>query len=395
MHFRKTSKFLTLLATVACISTTTIIAQAKKPPHAGGGGDSDGGNKSVPYLIVPFDAGDTGSLSSRVADINDVGEAIGTVEHIPHQHLSWHYDLAADTYTSCPGEVFAINNLAEIVGVIWADSQTTYTTAFFLRAPGADPTPLSPLDGDDVSYVTDINDAGVIVGISRPDGGSNTAVAWRAVTDQDGNVTVEGPVVLPPLDGYGASTSERLDNASGSVFQVTGFCRGDGTPSQQAVVWSLELDANGGLVGASSPGGLGTLGFSDHPYSRGYGINLAGDVCGESDRRPFVDTVDGGMQALPVPRDTQGGRANETNDRSEIVGQLDIHKITRNGTSWPQYHAYLWAGGETVDLETLIDRDSGWDQLWGAHRINQDSVIAGYGRFDVEHRGFLMLPNTP
>jgi hypothetical protein len=55
----------------------------------------------------------------------------------------------------------------------------------------------------------------------------------------------------------------------------------------------------------------------------------------------------------------------------------------------------LWKKGEMIDLETQIDPESGWDRLWGAYQINDAGIIAGRGRFDVESRGFLLIPNNP
>jgi hypothetical protein len=55
----------------------------------------------------------------------------------------------------------------------------------------------------------------------------------------------------------------------------------------------------------------------------------------------------------------------------------------------------LWKNGEMIDLLTQIDRDSGWDRLWSATTINDAGIIGGRGRFDVDSRGFLLIPNSP
>lgn len=44
-----------------------------------------------------------------------------------------------------------------------------------------------------------------------------------------------------------------------------------------------------------------------------------------------------------------------------------------------------------IDLENQVDLGA-WDRLWGATQINDAGIIAGHGRFDVEQRGFLMIP---
>jgi hypothetical protein len=55
----------------------------------------------------------------------------------------------------------------------------------------------------------------------------------------------------------------------------------------------------------------------------------------------------------------------------------------------------LWKNGDVIDLESQIDRKSGWGPLWSANVINDDGIIAGRGRFDVESRGFLLIPSEP
>ena len=37
--------------------------------------------------------------------------------------------------------------------------------------------------------------------------------------------------------------------------------------------------------------------------------------------------------------------------------------------------------------------DSGWERLSTAWRINNGGIIGGAGVFDVDHRGFIMIPN--
>lgn len=81
------------------------------------------------------------------------------------------------------------------------------------------------------------------------------------------------------------------------------------------------------------------------------------------------------------------------NNSANVVGELDIYRISRNSTNGPgNFHAYLWTNGEAIDLEKQVDL-GGWDRLWAANVISDAGVIAGWGRFDVENRGFLMIPN--
>ena len=383
-HAKRMGRWLAIAVAIGLVCFSHALA--KKPPAPP---DDD---SSAAYTIVPFLPPELQSVSSHVTDLNDVGEAIGWAEGSPDQYQSWHLDLITSVYTPLPGDAAAINNGGQIVGVT-EDVPADPAIAYFLNEPGAEPIPLPPPNGVGESIATDINDEGIIVGYFRTPSPSFSlrAVAWQTGIDGDGMPFVDSPVVLPPMEGDLWSSASQINDSPGSAFQVVGDSSGAG--QIEAVVWSLNLDADGRLVSPVEPVGLGTLPDASNSY--GYAINESGDVCGRSGWFPFVAPVEGGIQPLPLPRDTQEGWAFDINDEGEIVGQLDIHKVTRNGTGWPEYHAWFWSNGSGVDLETLIDRKSGWDQLWGANRISNGGVIAGHGRFDVEKRGFIMIPNDP
>jgi probable HAF family extracellular repeat protein len=158
--------------------------------------------------------------------------------------------------------------------------------------------------------------------------------------------------------------------------------------------WTLSVRADGTLAPPVPPVSLGTPGLNDpsQSYSLSYGMNDLGDVCGLSDERPFVAPAGETAQPLPVPRGTVSGRAHAINNLGAIVGWLEI--VPKNYVGFFPY-AYLWKDGAMVNLEKQIGDDSGWDRLWKAYVINDRGVIAGLGRYDVEHRGFLLIPNAP
>ena len=163
----------------------------------------------------------------------------------------------------------------------------------------------------------------------------------------------------------------------------------------EAVVWTVDVDPDGTLAQPGPPVGVGSLGLLEPTYSQASAINDLGDVCGISDRMAFAASAGGTAQPLPVPRNTQWGNATDINNFGEIVGQLDIYKTRGFITGPGNFHPYLWKDGEMIDLETQIDPTSGWDRLWAAHVINDAGVIAGRGRFDVESRGFVLIPMEP
>jgi hypothetical protein len=98
-----------------------------------------------------------------------------------------------------------------------------------------------------------------------------------------------------------------------------------------------------------------------------------------------------GFRSLSLPHRTVGGRSEDINDLNDIVGEVRIKRYPNDG--WGTPRAYLWKSGQPVDLQKQIDKNSGWDVLWNANLINNVGVIAGWGKFDVTDRGFVMIPN--
>jgi len=381
---------------VAIGLVASAAAWAGKPDKPGGGGG--GGGQTAPYTIVAFRAPapptDFESHDSHVWDLNELGDAVGVEEfrrelaNGSHQTVRWalHVDMATGTYTQLQDchTAMGVNNLSQIVGR--RVSSAHFVPAFW-KAPGAAPVDLPLVAGHTEGWASGINDAGMIVGIS--DGES---VIWRVFVDQDA-VAVDGPLPLPPLDGHVAVWGSDIDELMDGSFQVSGYSRGEnGVYENEAVVWTLGINDDGTLATPGLPVGVGTLGLSDPSESYANAINIVGDVCGQSDWMPFVAPAGQTAQPMPVPRNTAFGTAFDINNFGEIVGRLDL--VDKRGL-WVAPCACLWKDGDVIDLETQIDRKSGWDQLWGASVINDAGIIAGYGRFDVDPRGFLLIPTQP
>ena len=74
------------------------------------------------------------------------------------------------------------------------------------------------------------------------------------------------------------------------------------------------------------------------------------------------------------------------NDSGQVVG---VSWITGNSTS----HAFLYDGGNMIDLNTLLPTGSGW-VLKSAYGINDSGQIVGYGSINgsSDERAFLMTP---
>ena len=356
----------------------THAGKPDKPDRPGGGGGS------APYAIIPFLPPDLDTVGSQVTDLNEVGQAVGRADLVAGGEQALHLDIASGTYTVLAGgrAAMGVNNFNQTVGVALLPDATV---AQFWSSPTADPVSLPPLPGSLNSWALAINDAGIVAGSSDAQG-----VAWRVVVDEDGDVHVDNPVALPvPTDVTEWSALDAGEMVSG-VAIATGYVVVDSL--QEATVWLLELDPeDGSLVVTEPPVGLGKLGQESYSYA----TNTFGDVCGGSGGLPFIAPADQGIQPLPLPRNTQWGRAMGVNNSAEVVGQLDIYKTGKGFVDGPgNFHAYLWSNGERIDLEKQVDL-GGWDRLWAANVINDAGVIAGWGRYDVESRGFLMLPNAP
>ena len=377
----------------ACLACLTPV-QAKGPP------------KQAAYTIVPFMLQDSVSTASGVSDLNDEGHAVGWVEWADGNVQAVHLNLATNLYTTLPGgsstSAGGVNNLNQIVG---KDGDF----GAYWSGPWANPVPLPPLPPaislpagaqslGVQSGALDINDSGIVIGgsselfeIDNGDGTYSydmvdTAVVWLVTLDSAG-VNVDDPLPLLPLDGHAESFvgTGCLNEITGGAAQAAGYSSG---PSE-AVIWTIGLNQDGTLALPGPPVSLSPS------TSRGNGINNFGDACGRSNRRPFVALDGQDPETLPVPRNTQDGYADAINDSGEIqiVGSLDIQR-SRGGTIGPpQWHAYLWRNGQPIDLGVQIDSRSGWDGLRWADTINNAGVIGGWGRFDVQHRGFLLIPN--
>jgi probable HAF family extracellular repeat protein len=81
-----------------------------------------------------------------------------------------------------------------------------------------------------------------------------------------------------------------------------------------------------------------------------------------------------------------GSVAYGINNNGQVVGQSDM--------SIGSPHAFLYSGGQMMDLNTLLPANSGW-VLLDARAINDAGQIVGGGSFqDGRPRAFLLTP-TP
>ncbi len=372
-------QFIRVLVTVTAILLTAsyAVAQGNGGGHGNGGGGGGGGS-SAAYAITPFTP--PGSTASFVSDINDHGQAVGVSGIANGGQQAIHFDIASGQYTTLPDGTDAqgINNLNQIVG--WDG-----TSGIFWSSPSAaSPFNLPPLPNDLTTWVEGINDAGIVIGASKTivDGETlEVAVVWHVVVNTDGTVDVDSPVELPPLQA-GYSRAMDINEVVDGTAQVVGESGGE------AVIWTVELNVDGVITVPNLPTPVGTS-----VWSIGNGVNNFGDVCGQSDSFPFVAPAGQEPQLLPVPsRGLWASWASDINDDGKIVGCV---RVEEKRTGLPREYAYLWKDGQRIDLASEIPSGSGWDRLSWATVINNDGLIGGYGRIDVQYRGFILIPNAP
>ena len=120
----------------------------------------------------------------------------------------------------------------------------------------------------------------------------------------------------------------------------------------------------------------------------GRGINNAGDVVGDAFRVEQAQriaawwTPDGAVVDLGTLGGAESSAA-DVNNHGQIVGW----SLNAGG----ERRAFLFANGTMVDLNTLLEPESGW-VLLSANAINDAGQIAGEGQFAGDVRAFLLTP---
>ena len=381
------------VALAACLLCNTAT-QAKRPP------------KQAAYTIIPFLLPDFASTSSSVKDVSDEGYAVGVANVEGVGNVAVHLDIVSGVYTLLEDGIRAngVNDHNQTVGVMQTGGSVS---AAFWSGPSALPVLLPPFLASNLppgsqsvgvnSGAHAINNDGIVIGscselleIDNGDGTLTydkivTVVVWRVIVD--GANVVDGPIALPPLYEGAKGVVQDINEAAGGTAQIVG---GSG---DQAVVWSIELAEDGTLITPQAPVSV----LTTAAWSIGMGINNSMDVSGgmQSDSiafgAPFIAIAGQEAELLPTPRDTVVGSALDINDAGTAVGDLRIlEKRFKHG--FGHYYAYLWKDGEAIDLNSQISDESGWD-LNRAEVISNGGLIGGYGHFDMEFRGFLLIPN--
>lgn len=276
---------------------------------------------------------------------------------------------------------------------------------------------LNPPAGQDFSSPFAINDLDEVVGYSSAT--MNGATQFHAVMWSDG--TVRGLGTLFPKCGGGVCST--FAEAISQNELVTGCAGVPPYGNTHAFLWNQKR----GMLD------LGTLGYGD---SCGVAVNNNGAVAGWLNDIAFATIgffwtpADGMQQIYPLPGADYVSPATGINSSNQVVGQTAYV-----GGDFTYFHAYLWSKGKgmtdlgvlgsgpassqaqaindnsqvvgwsgssafiwsqeqgMVDLNTLIDPNSGW-VLNSANSITNNGLIAGSGMINGESHAFLLTPKT-
>jgi probable HAF family extracellular repeat protein len=361
--------------TILCVLVTALLLQLVATPSA-----------VVPsfYQVTDlgtlngdFCSGNVGRSSFATA-LNDDGRVVGGscafvgfFQRVTHA-MSWSDGSMTDVGTlglgndRSPDQSVAngINNAGLIVGRNFINDAAGTSDVAVLWSSGT-ATRLDTVIGGDFSSALDINNTGQIVGLRGflPDIASWSAFQYDT---RSGQMTA-----LPGLGGTFRSVATSINDLGDAVGYATTLLN-----ATHAVRWRS-------LV----PTDLGTLGGT-HSFANG--INIAGDVVGESwmpgDTGSHAFLYSAGMMHDLGTLGGGSSSASGINDSGQIVGTAS--------TSTNEQHAFISDGGVMIDLNSLI-ASSGW-VLVQATAINASGAVVGIGRINNETHAFLLSPTeTP
>jgi len=310
-----------------------------------------------------------------------------------------------------------------------------------------------------------LNENGTVVGQSYNSvSGANEAVKWnsngtiqslgfaglaRAVNNNGTIVGETGGAVLQTPNGnafswQGGVTTNlgTLGGAFSGAYDIndsgviTGFANIDPLGFTPAVYRTHAFKYENGTMGD-----LGTV-WSPNGYSRGHGINDAGEIAGRASITDFENsqkhqatwntsgtislhnTFAGGYStaqqinnngiAVGLAYDSSAaynldravvwdgsafhfmddlgsgfGRAWSINDTGVIVG----HSFEAGGLA-DKLATVSFDGLSVIKLSTLVDNLAGWSVLSDAYDVNELGQIVGYGTYNGEERAFLLSPTA-
>lgn len=291
-----------------------------------------------------------------------------------------------------PTGAYNINNSGQVVGY---SAKGDNGQAFFWNGTMQE---IPTINGSG-SWAYDINDSGSVVGNN-----SGQAFIWNGVESRllgtiDGRtgrwayaINNNGTVVGTSVIGYRTTHAFIYENDTITDIGGVNSEARDINDNGQVVGWAMASDetSHAYMWQGTDSKDLGTL--DDYTNSWARGINIHGQVVGDSNNGPFGpnDPIIG-MAFLwqndeMISLGTLGGSysvASGISDNGQIVG-------TSTGIDG-MYRAFLWDNNQILDLNNLISTDSGW-MLEQAYSVNNNGQIVGFGTYNGISSAFLLTP---
>lgn len=302
--------------------------------------------------------------------VNDLGHVVGAGVNSNGLARPFVYrdGIVSDPSTATGwGEAVAINNAGQILTHEFVDSELH---SFLIN--GDTVTDLSAQAGHWIT-VSSVNKAGVVVGVTTPDGiNGEQGSHYSAFSWSNGVFTTLGT----PAD---ALTSVALDiNKRGTIsglITVPSYYLG--LDSFRA---ALFLDGQGTSLGLPR-GAVGNVARA---------INDLGDVAGDAYYTPDGDgqaraflSARGKLRVIGILRGDLISNATGINNSRQVVG------ISQDLVNEPR--AFLYSEGELYDLNDLVRLRKGW-HFRTANAINNRGQIVGEALVEGASRPFLLTP---
>jgi probable HAF family extracellular repeat protein len=325
---------------------------------------------SVQYTVI--DLGTLGGTNSAAYSINASGQVVGNSYMDNGNTHAFLYSggtmIDLGTLGGANSTASAINDIGQIVGSSDASNGITHsfrTAAYSPINPNTDD--LHQIGDNTNSSASDINSSGQVVGgigwygsyITAPNGGLDTAEGLLAVPDYPNGINDSGHVVGIYEVALGQWRAAYLYTSSTEPIIDLGYLGGE--YGWGDITTASDINSMGQIVGKSVAVGGVYHAYRTSPYAP---INPATDDLGSLGGQSVAEAI---------------------NNYGQVVGNSSI--TPESGYT----HAFLYSGSNMVDLNTLIDQDSGWT-LSSANGINDSGKIVGVGYHNDQERTFLLIP---